>query len=133
MGVSTELSALAVKVHSSVLVMRSHIRAFVRFHHVRSKMERCCDEYMRVWAEDLGVEMDTDIEEMAANALAEAKAAMGQGEDGPELVEDGIILTIDELEAMRSTLETLVTRCHGDDRPDCPILNDLAGSKGGSV
>ncbi|GFE66765.1 Cu(I)-responsive transcriptional regulator [Litoreibacter roseus] len=38
---------------------------------------------------------------------------------------------IDELEALKSTLETLVTRCHGDDRPDCPILNDLAGSNAG--
>jgi len=26
------------------------------------------------------------------------------------------------LEAMRSTLLDLVNRCHGDDRPDCPIL-----------
>ena len=31
-----------------------------------------------------------------------------------------------ELEAMRSTLQELVHRCHGDDRPDCPILDDLA-------
>jgi len=35
---------------------------------------------------------------------------------------------IAELEAMRGTLQTLVARCHGDDRPDCPILDDLAGS-----
>ncbi len=34
---------------------------------------------------------------------------------------------IEELQALQSTLETLVTRCHGDDRPDCPILDDLAG------
>lgn len=34
---------------------------------------------------------------------------------------------IEELRALQSTLETLVTRCHGDDRPDCPILDDLAG------
>ena len=34
---------------------------------------------------------------------------------------------IDELQALKSTLETLVMRCHGDDRPDCPILDDLAG------
>lgn len=34
---------------------------------------------------------------------------------------------IAELEAMRGTLEDLVTRCHGNDRPDCPILDDLAG------
>ena len=34
---------------------------------------------------------------------------------------------IDALQALKATLETLVTRCHGDDRPDCPILDDLAG------
>ena len=28
---------------------------------------------------------------------------------------------------MRATLARLVERCHGDDRPDCPILDDLAG------
>lgn len=30
------------------------------------------------------------------------------------------------LEAMRATLKDLVTACTGDERPDCPILNDLA-------
>ena len=33
-----------------------------------------------------------------------------------------------ELQAMRTTLGQLVERCHGNDRPDCPILEDLAGS-----
>jgi MerR family copper efflux transcriptional regulator len=27
---------------------------------------------------------------------------------------------------MRRTLVDLMERCHGDDRPDCPILDDLA-------
>lgn len=31
-----------------------------------------------------------------------------------------------ELLAMKATLETLVHCCHGDDRPDCPILETLA-------
>jgi MerR family transcriptional regulator, copper efflux regulator len=35
---------------------------------------------------------------------------------------------IAELQAMRRTLEHLVHCCHGDDRPDCPILDDLAGA-----
>ena len=34
---------------------------------------------------------------------------------------------IEELQALKSTIETLVACCHGDDRPDCPILDDLAG------
>ncbi|PIP97046.1 MAG: Cu(I)-responsive transcriptional regulator [Rhodobacterales bacterium CG18_big_fil_WC_8_21_14_2_50_71_9] len=32
------------------------------------------------------------------------------------------------LQAMRATLGALVRRCHGDDRPECPILDDLAGA-----
>jgi MerR family transcriptional regulator, copper efflux regulator len=31
----------------------------------------------------------------------------------------------DELDAMRRTLEELAARCHGDERPDCPILGEL--------
>ena len=34
---------------------------------------------------------------------------------------------IAELKAMRKTLSALVHACHGDRRPDCPILEDLAG------
>lgn len=30
------------------------------------------------------------------------------------------------LDAMRATLEDLAARCHGDDRPDCPIIERLA-------
>jgi Cu(I)-responsive transcriptional regulator len=32
-----------------------------------------------------------------------------------------------ELDAMRRTLEELAARCHGDDRPECPILGELEG------
>ena len=32
-----------------------------------------------------------------------------------------------ELESMRQVLGQLVERCHGDDRPECPIIDDLAG------
>ena len=35
---------------------------------------------------------------------------------------------IEELQALRRTLERLVAHCHGDHRPDCPILDDLAGT-----
>jgi Cu(I)-responsive transcriptional regulator len=31
-----------------------------------------------------------------------------------------------ELAAMRGTLERLAACCHGDERPDCPILDELA-------
>ncbi len=34
---------------------------------------------------------------------------------------------IAQLRAMRKTLSHLVDACHGDHRPDCPILSDLSG------
>jgi MerR family copper efflux transcriptional regulator len=39
---------------------------------------------------------------------------------------DEIDRKIRELRALRATLGSLVVRCHGDERPDCPILDDLA-------
>lgn len=36
---------------------------------------------------------------------------------------------ISELQTLQSTLQTLLAKCHGDDRPDCPIIDDLAGAK----
>ena len=34
-----------------------------------------------------------------------------------------------ELAAMRRTLMHLAERCHGDERPDCPILDELSAGK----
>lgn len=34
---------------------------------------------------------------------------------------------IDELRSMETTLAELAEHCHGDQRPDCPILDGIAG------
>jgi MerR family copper efflux transcriptional regulator len=36
---------------------------------------------------------------------------------------------IAHLESIRGTLQHLIHNCHGDDRPDCPILDRLAGEE----
>lgn len=36
---------------------------------------------------------------------------------------------ISELKSIRRTLRGLVNSCHGDHRPDCPILDDFAGGQ----
>ncbi len=36
---------------------------------------------------------------------------------------------IDEMRSMQRTLQQLAHCCHGDERPDCPILDDLAGGR----
>ncbi|WP_213879680.1 Cu(I)-responsive transcriptional regulator [Pseudomonas sp. dw_358] len=37
---------------------------------------------------------------------------------------------IEELKTLRDTLQHLIGHCHGDDRPDCPILMNLASGVG---
>jgi len=60
-----------------------------------------------------------DLWDDRTRASAEVKAlAQAQAEE--------LAAKIAEMEAMRRTLEALAARCHGDDRPDCPILDDLA-------
>jgi MerR family copper efflux transcriptional regulator len=49
-----------------------------------------------------------DVKEMALSHVARLKAKIA------------------ELQAMAQTLEFLADHCHGNDRPDCPILADLA-------
>lgn len=38
-----------------------------------------------------------------------------------------------ELQAMRNALEGLVNCCHGDERPDCPIIESLEAAEGASA
>ncbi len=40
---------------------------------------------------------------------------------------DDIDRKLAELQSLRSTLASLAEACKGDNRPDCPILADLAG------
>ena len=39
---------------------------------------------------------------------------------------DALDARIRELEAMKQTLQELAVHCHGDERPECPILERLA-------
>ena len=41
---------------------------------------------------------------------------------------DELAKRIEAMQAMQKTLANLIHCCHGDHRPDCPILEDLAGS-----
>lgn len=40
---------------------------------------------------------------------------------------DDLTAKIAELQAMKRSLQHLAEACHGDARPDCPILDDLGG------
>jgi MerR family transcriptional regulator, copper efflux regulator len=62
----------------------------------------------------LGLWSDRDRSSAEVKALAESRA-----------VELG--RKVRALEAMRSTLVDLVEHCHGDERPDCPIIRRMEG------
>lgn len=76
-------------------------------------------------ARDLGFGLD-EIESLLAlwadrgRASAEVKALAARH------VAD-LQARIERMQAMQRSLSHLVQCCHGDDRPDCPILDDLAG------
>ena len=40
---------------------------------------------------------------------------------------DDLAQRIAAMQSMQRTLQDLLQHCHGDDRPDCPILDNLAG------
>jgi Cu(I)-responsive transcriptional regulator len=79
-------------------------------------------------ARDLGFPM-----EKIADLLALWRDRDRASADVKRLAEDqvqALEARIREMAAMKATLEHLVHACAGDDRPDCPILDDLGGSDG---
>ena len=46
---------------------------------------------------------------------------------------DDLAARIAAMQAMQRTLQTLVSCCQGNDRPDCPILDDLATAQGNTT
>jgi Cu(I)-responsive transcriptional regulator len=63
----------------------------------------------------LGLWNDASRESAEVKRLAQAHA-------------DDLARRIDEMQAMRRTLEDLAKHCRGNSRPECPILDDLARS-----
>ena len=57
-----------------------------------------------------------DSERASADVKAMAKTHLAQIDE-----------KITGLKAMHNTLSDMVNKCHGDHRPDCPILDGLAG------
>jgi Cu(I)-responsive transcriptional regulator len=65
----------------------------------------------------LGLWQDRDRPSRQVRALAQAHI-------------DELDAKLHDLQAMKATLAHLVHRCHGDERPDCPIIDTLADGHG---
>ncbi|HMO73288.1 MAG TPA: Cu(I)-responsive transcriptional regulator [Paracoccaceae bacterium] len=79
-------------------------------------------------ARDLGFSM-ADIAELLALWVDRARHSADVKRLATEHVA-GLRRRIGELQAMADTLEDLAARCHGDDRPDCPILAGIEPADG---
>lgn len=67
-------------------------------------------ELLMLWRD--GERTSADVKKVALSHVAELEAKIG------------------ELQAMANTLRDLASNCHGNNRPDCPIIEELAEHTG---
>ena len=77
---------------------------------------------------DLGFSME-EIAELLALWHDRSRASSQVKRIAQAHIED-LSERIASMQAMQRTLQTLVSCCQGNDRPDCPILDDLAAAQG---
>ena len=77
-------------------------------------------------ARTLGFSMD-DIKELVGLWKNKSRSSAAVKKISAKHV-DELKRKIAELQTMVQTLEHLAKHCHGDHRPDCPILEDLSGA-----
>lgn len=77
-------------------------------------------------ARDLGFSLD-EIAQLLALWANQGRASAEVKSLAARHVAD-LTRRIEHMQAMRRTLQHLVGACHGDGRPDCPILDDLGSA-----
>jgi MerR family copper efflux transcriptional regulator len=77
---------------------------------------------------DLGFSMD-EIAELVG-LWQNRRRASGSVKRIAQKHADDLARRIAAMAGMQQTLRHLIHGCHGDERPDCPILDDLAGESG---
>lgn len=75
---------------------------------------------------DLGFSM-AEIAELVALWQNRRRASASVKRIAQKHVDD-LAARIEAMQAMQRTLDHLLHHCHGDERPDCPILDDLAST-----
>lgn len=75
-------------------------------------------------ARDLGFSLD-EIGELVALWQNQTRASASVKRIAQQRVKQ-LDQRIRDMQGMQRTLQNLLRHCHGDDRPECPILDDLA-------
>lgn len=76
-------------------------------------------------ARELGFSMD-EIEQLVGLWRNRRRASANVRRIAQQHADD-LAQRIEAMQAMQRSLLALIDGCHGDDRPDCPILDDLSG------
>jgi len=119
------VSAKAIRYYESIGLIRPAVRAGNGYRDFNAQDVHVLRFVHR--ARDLGFSV-SEVGELIALYADRERASADVREIAQHAI-DRIGGKIGELESMRAVLQDLVRRCHGDDRPDCPILDDLAGGE----
>ncbi len=82
-------------------------------------------------ARDLGFSME-DIKELLSLWQSKSRSSAAVKKIAGKHIEE-LTKKVEELNAMVATLGHLAKHCHGDDRPECPILDDLSAPQRGTT
>ncbi len=86
-----------------------HVLKFVQRARSLGFSVKDCQQLLALWRDPH--RSSADVKALAGRRIAEIDRKMA------------------ELASMRATLTELAEHCHGDERPECPILNDLAAAE----
>ncbi|MDQ3559063.1 MAG: Cu(I)-responsive transcriptional regulator [Pseudomonadota bacterium] len=117
------VSAKMIRHYESIGLIKAAVRTGSGSYRVYSEGEVHTLRFIRR-ARDLGFSIDQTRELMAL--WRDRDRASGDVKRIAMEQVDALEAKMLELQAMSSTLRHLAEHCHGDDRPDCPIIHDLA-------
>ncbi len=120
------ISAKTIRYYESVGLMPEPTRAANGYRHYRDKDLQTLRFIHR--SRNLGFTIK-DIRDLLGLWQDKERASADVREVAKRHVAE-IEQRLEEMESVRQTLMQLIHQCHGDDRPDCPILEDLARDGG---
>jgi len=116
------ISAKTIRYYESVGLMPEPTRAANGYRHYNDKDLQTLRFIHR--SRNLGFTIK-DIRDLLGLWQDKERASADVREVAKRHVEE-IENRLEEMESVRQTLMQLIHKCHGDNRPDCPILEDLA-------
>ena len=127
-GRASKASGVTVKMirhYEAIGLLKNVVRTYANYR-VYSNTDVHTLRFVRR-ARTLGFSMD-DIRELLALWQNKSRSSASVKKIARSHVQD-LKHRIVNLQSMVATLEHLSHNCHGDNRPECPILEDLAGSR----